>query len=47
MKDMSTEESWNFFMEKNQHCINNFVPVRKSSKTLKNQSGWTNIVLGR
>ena len=35
MKDMNTEESWNFFMEKIQHCINNFVPVRKSSKNFK------------
>ena len=35
MKGLNTEDSWNFFIEKNQHCIDHFVPLRRTCKNFK------------
>ena len=35
MKSLNTEDLWNFFVEKIQHCIDDFVPLRRTCKNFK------------
>ena len=34
MKGLNTEDLWTFFIGKNQHCRDNFVPLRRTCKNI-------------
>ena len=35
MKGLNTEDLWTFFIGKNQHCRDNFVPLRRTCKNIQ------------
>ena len=47
MKGLNTEDSWNFFIEKIQHCIDHFVPLRGTCKTFKKPKWMDHYCVGK